>query len=149
MGQRSFRPPTARCPCAPLPGSACFRSARRGRYKVVCFRDCSPLAFDLRNDSEEHHNLLDRPAEQIPAELTDLLEETRRSIDFDQAAEKLASDDARLRGAYPHVPGPKPGNCYILPDGRVVDADRAIYRPELITDDPAATFADWPGLGGD
>jgi hypothetical protein len=33
----------------------------------------------------------------------------------------------------------------MLPEGRVVDADTPLYEPDVLTDDPGETFADWPG----
>jgi hypothetical protein len=33
---------------------------------------------------------------------------------------------------------------YLLADGRLIDADREIYEPPVLSDDPTTTFADFP-----
>jgi len=35
------------------------------------------------------------------------------------------------------------GNCYLMPDGRVVDADEPIYDPTVVTEGPASTYDDY------
>ena len=39
-------------------------------------------------------------------------------------------------------------NAYHMPDGRLVWAESPLYAPQLLVDDPASAFADWPGSSG-
>jgi choline-sulfatase len=122
-----------------------FRAVRQGRYKYVRFRDCPPLAFDVCDDPGEQRNLLARPADQQPEHLAELARIAETSVDFEQAEADRLAGQQDLASRFPPLEGPKPGNFYQMSDGRIIDADRAVYRPEVLTDSPGHTFADWPG----
>ena len=111
-----------------------FRMARRGRYKVVRFAGAEPLAFDLQADPGEQVNLLGRP--DVPGAVRALMETTAASIDF-AAAERQRQEDLKLIDRFPAIESPRPGNCYHLADGRVIDADLAIAHPRVICEGTA------------
>ncbi len=122
-----------------------FRSLRLGQYKYVRFRNCPPLFFDLAADPGEQHNLLERgipPAAQ-PA-LAELRQFAEASIDFEAAERERDERDGDLPQDYPHLPRRACENLYLLPDGRLVEADTPLYAPSLISDKPAQFFADYP-----
>jgi choline-sulfatase len=125
-----------------------FRAIRHGRLKYVRFRDAPPLCFDLGTDPGEQRNLL---ARGVPAELRSAVDELARlaaeSIDFGEAERERAVRDGGLHERYPQLPDGAGTNLYILPDGRVVHADRMLYEPSVVADSPAACFADY--LGGE
>ncbi len=120
-----------------------FRMVRRGRYKVVIFRDAPPLAFDLADDPGEQHNLLAR-ADGPPAAVRDLLGWAAESIDFDAAERERTERDGNLKQQYAQGTDDRSGNCFHMPNGIVVNADDTLYHPEIIADDPTVLFGnDW------
>jgi len=125
-----------------------FRAVRDGRYKYVAFRNAPELLFDLDADPLEQDDLSDDPDGAAAEALERLREYVQRTMDFDAVARERAADDLHER--YPlDVDEPVgSGNCYVV-DGRVVDADAPLYRPHVVTDDPAAAFADHPDRDAD
>ncbi len=123
-----------------------FRSIRLGDYKYVRFRAADPLFFDLKNDPHEQHNLLSRG---VPEEAREVLAELQQfandSIDFDAAEREREERDGDLHDKYPRLPRLSSENHYILPDGRVVNADDTLYAPEVIAEKPQDIFGDYPG----
>lgn len=125
-----------------------YRMVRRGRWKYIGFRDAPELLFDLAKDPDEQVNLADDPAHrELCHELRQYVAET---MDFAAAkrqreawTERTASPEFKL-GAEEPVPYAG-GNRYLLSSGRLIAADSQLYRPHLLSDDPAATFRDWPG----
>jgi hypothetical protein len=105
------------------------------------------LAFDLEVDPEEQHNLLQCEVDaKTKAALDEMAELAARSINFDRAAEDREAKGRTLEKQYP-LPKNRavnPGNIYTLPDGRIIDANRIIYEPLVVIDDPSAAYSDWP-----
>lgn len=124
-----------------------FRMVRRGNYKYVRFRNAPPLMFDLSADPAEQRDLISRgcdgPAAEAREQLAAFAEE---SMDFDAAERERTQRDADLhqRYALPEMPENATANLYIMPDGRVVNADDALYNPTVVFDDPAKAFGDCP-----
>jgi choline-sulfatase len=115
-----------------------FRSVRRGRFKYVRFRDAAPLCFDLVDDPGEQRNLLVRGVPpQYQDEVATLARFADESMDFEIAGEERTVRDGGLRKQYPQLPGGPGTNLYILPDGRVVHADRMLYEPSVVGDSTA------------
>lgn len=113
-----------------------------GRYKYVRFRSMTPnLLFDLEADPLEQRNLVE-DAEHAAARdrLHGLVD---RSYDFD-AAEARSREDQELKQQH-KLDLEHPGtNIYAMPTGKLVDADALLYHPQIVTEDPAGTFSDYP-----
>lgn len=119
------------------------RTVRQGRYKYVAFRAVEPdLLFDLESDPLEQHNLVNEPEHRAVAQrLRALVDE---SWDFDAAERQRRVDQAETtRHALPEEMR-RWGNCYLMPDRRLVAADTPLYDPVVLTDQPETVFADWP-----
>jgi len=102
--------------------------------------------YDLDADPHETENL----AVDATGEDREALEELRafvaETMDFEAALEERARDKARKDEQFAlDAPELTSGNAYLLPDGRVVDADTPVYDPRVVTADPAELFGDWPG----
>jgi choline-sulfatase len=120
-----------------------YRAIRDGRYKYVGFRDHPELLFDLASDPHETDNLVPDATGADAAALERLRELFENTVDFDAidgARRAAEAEAARHRLAIP----PGTGNAYLLPDGRLVDAGTPLYKPDVLADDPAGVFADWP-----
>ena len=121
-----------------------FRAARQGKWKYVRFRNAPDLFFNLQDDPHEQRNLIQRGCEGEDADALKRLEQTtRETIDFD-AAEEDRKRDQQLRKQYPLNLPPSQGNLYMMPSGKLVNADDALYNPTVITDDAPAAFSDHP-----
>jgi choline-sulfatase len=131
-----------------------FRMVRDGRYKYVAFPEGTPdLFFDVETDPLELDDLLETDDPVVRAERDRLREYAHGTMDFERAlAERTAG--ARLREEFAlDFEEPESysgrnggvGNCYHMPDGRVVDADTALYNPIEVTDSPPDLFSDFPG----
>jgi choline-sulfatase len=120
-----------------------FRSIRWKNYKYVTFRDAPPLMFDLEDDPQEHRDLVRRGAEGDAAEAMRYLEGVaEESIDFEEAERERIERDGDLRDEYAMDAPEATGNLYILPDGRVVNADDTLYNPTVIAEEPNDIFDD-------
>lgn len=101
-----------------------WRAIRQRDWKYVEIEGADPLLFDMANDPEERENLAARPehAERC-AELRAKLFE---GFSWEQVHARLAEDRARLPE---YLSGEKPSapNQYMLPDGRVFDAEGSMY----------------------
>ena len=122
-----------------------FRMVRQGPYKYVRFRDCEPLFFDLAADPGEQQNLVGRAEGEAATALAALRDFANQSIDFEVAAREREESETRLQQQYALDAPPSFGNQYLMPSGRLVEADDTLYDPTVIAEEPAALFADWPG----
>ena len=117
-----------------------FRMVRRGRYKVVQFRNAPPLAFDLEDDPGEQHNLL-APGRAAPQAVEALARTAAESIDFDIAERERTQRDCALGTRYAQrLRGPTTGNLYFLPNGTIVNADDPLYHPTIAAESPEDAF---------
>lgn len=116
-----------------------FRSVRQGKYKVMRFRSCEPLAFDMEADPLEQHNLF--TDEDVPEAVRLMMAFAEESIDFDAVAQERQSDQ-ELRQQYAHGLRGGTANLFLLPDGRLVSADDALYNPTVLAETPAAAFGE-------
>lgn len=123
-----------------------FRLIRDGKYKYVHFRDAPNLLFNLESDPFEQRNLVMDADEDDEEALNRLSSRVEAQIDFAEAETKRRQDEQK-KGEYikdvPRFVGGS-GNAYFLGDGRLVDADVALYGPSVLTEQPAKVFADWP-----
>ena len=125
-----------------------FRAVRDGPYKYVRFRDMPELLFDLNADPLEQQNLatdpsaLDNDAQRALDRLREFVDET---MEFDAAESERESDRALAERYEIEAETPSPsGNCYVMCDGTIVDADTPLYDPTVVVDDPESTFDDYP-----
>ena len=129
------------------PGSE-FRVALCGRYKYVAFRAMPELLFDLQADPDEQRNLLKEGDAAVPAEARPALERLRAAVregfDWDETTRRLREEQERLKARYPKRTAAAGPNQYLLPDGRMVEAETTLYRPHIVEEDPAADFDDFP-----
>lgn len=120
------------------------RVVRDGKWKYVRFRgeQMPDLLFDLEADPLEQRNLADDPAHaEAAARLRQWID---AGYDFDQAQRQHEADQqaTRARRLASEVDG---NNLYLMPSGKLVDADAPLYHPRVITDQPARFFSDYPG----
>jgi len=122
-----------------------FRSIRWRRWKYVRFRNADPLMFDLAADPAEQHNLLQRGCDAEAAEARDHLASfAAESMDFDAAERERVDRDGNLHEQYRQAVPPSTGNLYLLPSGRLINADDPLYHPTVIAERPEDAFGDWP-----
>ena len=109
------------------------RVVRLGQYKFVRFRGVGPhLLFDLDTDPLEQRNLLENGTEAelaIGRQLKALVDET---WDFDAAEAQRRKDEEELRRNSLKDGARRHGNCYQMPDGRIVAADTPLYDPKVV-----------------
>jgi len=121
-----------------------FRAIRWRQYKYVRFRGAEPLMFDLAADPSEQHNLLARPATGDLGEARAYLERiAAESIDFDAAEKERTERDGSLHEQYRQDLPPATPNLYLMPSGKLVDADGPLYHPTVIAESPPDAFGDW------
>lgn len=120
-----------------------FRMIRQGQYKYVHFRNAPPLFFDLANDQAEQHNLVDSATGDAKTMLEHLQQVAASTIDFEAAAAERETRAAELEAQYPPLPS-RHGNQYLMPNGTLVDGDDMLYDPDILAENPASIFADWP-----
>jgi choline-sulfatase len=121
-----------------------FRMIRWQQYKYVHFRECEPLFFDLANDPAEQHNLAQTAGGAAQSALAYLQNLAASSIDFAAAAQERQESSQRLEAAYSLALAGSLGNQYLMPNGQLVEADDTLYRPTVLSEEPASLFADWP-----
>lgn len=121
-----------------------FRMVRQGPYKYVRFRDCPPLFFDLENDPDEQHNLAESATGEAASALRELRRAAEESLDFAAAEKERLENEERLKQTYPLNIPEGFGNAYLMPSGKLVDADDTLYDPTVLTERPDEAFADWP-----
>ena len=109
------------------------RVVRLGQYKFVRFRGMGPhLLFDLEADPLEQRNLLEsgtEPELAIGRQLKALVDE---SWDFDAAEAQRNKDEEERRRNALRGDARRHGNCFQMPDGRIVAADTALYEPKVV-----------------
>lgn len=121
-----------------------YRAIRSERYKVVTFRDCEDLAFDLSTDPDEQINLLKDGSGPVPAEVERLRSSLTESFDYDSVQQNLKDQRKAFADAFPARVSPKTANQILLGDGRLVDADMHLEYPNVVSKRPSDDFDDWP-----
>lgn len=125
-----------------------FRVVRDDRYKYVHFRELPDLLFDVEADPTELVNLLPEASGEIEEAAACLRSIATDSVDFEQCDERRAADMRRQAEHELVIPKGTNGNVYHLPDGRIVDAETMLYKPDVLTDTPEEAFRDWPEDNG-
>jgi len=114
-----------------------FRMIRWDRYKYVRFREAPPLLFDLVEDPGEQTNLCRNPSGPVKETLDKLERLARETMDFEEAERERLIRDGGLSRQYALDAPPATGNLYLLPSGRLVNAEEMLYRPTVILEDAA------------
>ena len=109
------------------------------------FREHPPLFFDLEADPYEQRSLVGCATGDAKSALSMLRILAETSIDFGEAEKERLERDGDLRKQYAHNLPPSTGNLYIMPSGKLVNADDVLYNPTVISGNAADVFADWPG----
>ena len=118
-----------------------FRMIRSDRFKYITFRSCDPLAFDLENDPDEQVNIANAP--EFEEALEPLREAVMSGFSFDEAEATRKEQESGLKKQYPAKFKPVTPNQIVLGDGRLVEADKPLYHPELLSDDLSRDLSDW------
>jgi len=118
-----------------------FRSIRWRTWKYVAFRAAPPLFFNLASDPNEQTDLATAPltgealaARQYLARLA------ADSMDFAGAEQDRKERDGDLRQQYAQDLPASTGNLYLMPDGRLLNADDLLYHPTVIAETPGDAF---------
>ena len=120
-----------------------FRMIRSPKYKYIAFRGCEDLVFDLTTDPNEQHNLLKSNPKN--PELKTLREAVLKDFNFDDIETARKKQTAELKAQFParvtmHTP-----NQIFLHNGKLVEADTPLYHPDMVSENPAKDFDDFPG----
>jgi len=108
-----------------------FRMVRQGRYKYIRFRNAPPLAFDVKSDPGEQHNLL-QLEKKAPEPVRQLARFADRSIDFDEVERERVERDGQLCEQYTLNDRHSTGNLYVMPSGELINADDTLYNPTTV-----------------
>lgn len=106
------------------------------------------MFFDLEADPGEQKNLVGCATGVAKLALDVLKKLAETSIDFDEVEKERLVRDGNLKKQYAHNLPPATGNLYIMPSGKLVNADDVLYNPTIIAENAADAFADWPGSDG-
>jgi choline-sulfatase len=124
---------------------------RRGRFKYVAFREGPELLFDLWADPDEQRNLAPDPSYAatlagLRAEtLAGLRAETLAGFDFEEVAERMQTERENLRRRFPMRMAGRTPNQLLMPDGRLLEGDAALYAPTVVAQRLADVVDDFPG----
>ncbi|MFN2156356.1 MAG: hypothetical protein ACK2UX_14055, partial [Anaerolineae bacterium] len=128
-----------------------FRMIRWRRWKYVRFRDAPPLFFDLEADPGEQRNLVERgvvargrPGGEGKRAMEQMAHWAETTMDFDAAERERTVRDGDLAEVYAQRLPPSTGNLYLMPSGRLVNADDPLYNPTVIAETPEEAFDDIP-----
>ncbi len=121
-----------------------YRMIRSDRYKYVAFHDCEDLAFDLQADPDEQLTIAQTTDPEISVALDRLRTSVYDGFDFDQAIGCRQSETEQFQDLYPGRVSPRTSNQILLGDGRLVEADLTLEHPDVVSDQPAMDFDDWP-----
>ncbi|MEX2540668.1 MAG: sulfatase-like hydrolase/transferase [Trueperaceae bacterium] len=114
-----------------------FRMVRWGKYKYVRFRDAANLLFDLAEDPDEQRNLVDSDDPDVTDALERLEAFVRETMDFAAAEQERTERDGELAQQYRlEVEAPATGNLYLMPSGRLVNAEDVLYNQTVVLERP-------------
>lgn len=109
-----------------------MRLIRTDRHKYVSTFGQGELLFDLQHDPGERRNRIDDPA--LAATRQELAQRLNHGFTWDGALERINADRERAKqfrsGVRPTTP-----NQYQLEDGRVFDAEQALYEARWLQTD--------------
>lgn len=120
-----------------------FRVARLGSYKYVTFRNAPELLFDLADDPNEQVNLAPSRSDVLSA----AREVALQDFDWDAMEERRIRESEALARRFARRPNQWGPNQFLLPDGRLVEADTVLYDSRVLSAAPRTLFSDWPERG--
>ena len=115
---------------------AAWRCVREQDWKYVEVEKGSALLFDLVNDPFETTNLADAPEQAERCRR--MRENLYGGFSWEMIHRQLAEDRRRLPPFLSGLPPSSP-NQYMLPDGRVFDAEKALYDARWLPIPPGCT----------
>ena len=113
-----------------------WRAIRTLHWKYVEVQGGKPLLFDMTHDPQEMSNLADRPEHAGPC--TSLREQLFQRFNWEEAMARLVADRNRLSAFLSGIKPTTP-NQYLLPDGRIFDAEASLYEARWLSVDDNAT----------
>jgi choline-sulfatase len=112
-------------------GSA-MRTIISDKFKYVNIIDGNDIMFDLKKDPREFTNVIDDP--QYAEEAKGLKAILNKDFSWDKTIERIKKDNERalklMSGVKPSTP-----NQYMLPDGRIFDAEESLYNARWLKTD--------------
>lgn len=120
-----------------------FRMIREGEYKYVAFRNAPELLFNVVKDPLEQTNLANTSNSVIMERLKYFRSLIAETMNFDAAEEERKKDQHMKRELKLEIPHGT-GNTFLMPDGRLVNADDMLYNPTVLSYNPETDFDDWP-----
>lgn len=120
-----------------------YRGIRSHRYKVVNFRGCQDLAFDLETDPEEQVNLFNAGNGLHLFEVETLQSILKDRFDYNTVLDRINAQKREFSRLYPARVFPKTSNQILLGNGLLVDADTLLEFPNIVSKNPSLDFDDW------
>jgi choline-sulfatase len=117
-----------------------FRMIRQGKYKYVRFRNAPPLLFDLAEDPDEQVNLCQNLSDSIRLVWEEFEKIAKKTMDFDEAEKERLERDACLADVFQLNVPESTGNLYLMPSGKLVNAEDLLYNPTVILERPEEIF---------
>ena len=120
-----------------------FRMIREGKYKYVAFRNAPEILMDVDADPLEQKNLAGSSEAEILGKMAYFRGLVAETMDFDAAEEERKADQQMKKEMPLEIPSGT-GNIFLMPDGRLLNADDMLYKPTVLSHNPAEDFEDWP-----
>ena len=120
-----------------------FRVVRWRNWKYVGFRGYDDLLFDLDNDPCEAVNLIGQAPQDVEKRLRKVALD---DVDYGRIDHLVTVEQPRLKAAFPLDKSTAMPNQFLLPEGKLVEADTALYAPVVLSTHPETLFADWPEI---
>lgn len=118
-----------------------FRMIRYGSYKYVAFKNAPDLLFNIEKDPKEQKNLTSSVNPKDIAMLEKLRTIADETIDYKAISDKRKADMEWWKS---HQNGDTHGNLYLLSNGCLISSEKHLYKPEVVTDNAATFFEDFP-----
>lgn len=127
-----------------------FRMVRCGKYKYVDFRAAPNLLFDLDEDPDEQRNLLDSDDPEVRKARERMEAFVQETMDFEAAEQERTERDGSLASQYRlEVEAPATGNLYLMPSGRLVNAEDLLYNQTVVLERPDEVLIGRPNVSGE
>ena len=76
--------------------------------------------------------------------LAELRAEAMAGFDFEQTVQRMEREREALLKQFPMRIQARTPNQLLLPDGRLVEGDAALYVPGVVAERASDMFSDWP-----
>ena len=104
---------------------------RMGCLKYVVFPESPAILFDLANDPHETRNLSD--AGEYRQNREELHDRLMAEFSWQEVRRQIEIDTRRTCGALRPTWGKGTPNQYQLRDGRIIDAEKGLYPPSVVS----------------